>query len=160
MTSDPPDNDEAASDEERAAASALARALDGEQAGEAAREEREAAGLLRAAAGRERLGELQARAIARQAIAEASRRAPARRRSLWAAAGGLAALALALALVLQLVRRPPQLPTELRSRSAGLLVPGPFPEAQSAADRLDLVTADRMVAMRELAVRRAAGRAR
>jgi hypothetical protein len=163
MTSDPPDESDDASDEERAEAAALARALDGAEAGGAEiRAQREAAERIRAASSEGLLGELKARAIARQALLEARPPAVRRGRGRWAAAaGGLAAAALALIVALR-IGRPvlPPLPDELTSRSAGLLVPGPFPDGQSAADRLDLVTADRMAALRELKVRAAAGRAR
>jgi hypothetical protein len=36
-----------------------------------------------------------------------------------------------------------------------MLVPGPFPSTQTAAERLDLVAADRLIAFRELRLRRA-----
>jgi hypothetical protein len=73
-------------------------------------------------------------------------------------AGWLGALALVVAAMLLVLARPfldeDSLPANLRSRSAGRLVPGPFPRDQSPAARLDLVAADRLVALRELAARR------
>jgi hypothetical protein len=96
--------------------------------------------MIRAAAGKSApLGELRARQIVRAAMA------PRRRRRVW-----LLPLVAAAALLLIAVglRRPPP-PERLQSRSAGLLVPGPFPAQQTAAERLDLVTADRLIALRE-----------
>jgi hypothetical protein len=59
----------------------------------------------------------------------------------------LLAMALLLLLVLGLGRDP--VPERLRARSAGLLVPGPFPAHQTATQRLDRVTSDRLIALRE-----------
>jgi hypothetical protein len=121
-------------------------------------ETREAAELLRAATERAApLGAVRARGLARAAIDEAMqrrRRAPSmtrRRGARW-----LAAAAVAAALLLALWLRPDGdgVPARLRARSAGRLVPGPFPPTQTAAARLDRVTADRMIALREVRVRR------
>ena len=60
----------------------------------------------------------------------------------------VAAAAVLLILASGLNDRPP--PPRLCSRPAGRLVPGPFASTQSAAQRLDLVTDDRLVAWREL----------
>jgi ferric-dicitrate binding protein FerR (iron transport regulator) len=94
--------------------------------------------MIRAAAGKSApLGELRARALAREALA------PRRRRRRWPL---VAAALAAVAVLLLLIGRQPERP---RAHSAGLLVPGPFPARQSAAERLDLVTADRLIALRE-----------
>jgi hypothetical protein len=136
------DDEEEPSAGERAAAARLARALDGNQGNDTP--EAEAAAWIRAGAGREApLGELHARALARAAV-QATRRRPARR---WMLVG--AALAVLL-LVLFFGRRGDPWPERLRARSAGLLVPGPFPPTQTAAERLDLVAADRLMAFREV----------
>jgi hypothetical protein len=128
------EDDTPASLEELAAAARLARALD-EDAG---------AEQIRAAAGKAApLGELRARGLARAAVAQASR---PRRRWRWAAAASLLVAAL---LLLWLGARPSPLPERLQARSAGTLIPGPFPSTQSASNRLDLVTADRLIAFRE-----------
>jgi hypothetical protein len=119
-------DDEEPSAEELAAAARLAEALDDP-----------AAEMIRAATGKAAsLGELRARALVRSALTP-------RRRRRWP----LVAVALmAVAILLVLIGREPERP---RSHSAGLLVPGPFPAQQTAADRLDLVTADRLVALRD-----------
>lgn len=138
--------------EERAAAEALARALDGESGAGADEGDLAAAGAIAAGAGRApRLGDLAARTIARRAIQEGitKRLRPGRSRVALVAAGALAAVTLALGTWFVAVPRH-RLPARLCSRPAGLLVPGPFPDGQSAADRLDLVTTDRMVAYRDL----------
>jgi hypothetical protein len=119
-----------------------------------------AAAAIRAAARREApLGEVRARSIARAAVAEAGRHSRVHARSMraWMVAG-VAAAALAIAWGAWRARpRPDELPRELCSRSAGLLVPGPFPPSQTAAERLDLVTANRLVAFREARFRTAGG---
>jgi hypothetical protein len=93
--------------------------------------------MIRAAAGKAApLGELRARALAREALR------PRRKRRWPLVAAALAAVAI----LLVLIGRQPERP---RAHSAGLLVPGPFPARQSAAERLDLVTADRLIALRE-----------
>ena len=159
---------------EVAAAEALARLLDqggarrfsgGASAASEAQQgvdplDLEAIGLLRAASGREApLGELRARGIARGAIvaarANASRRSARRAsRFVWLAAAAALLLVVAGGRRLRPTEAPPQ---ELCSRSAGLLVPGPFPSTQSAADRLDRVTEDRLLALREIRYRSLAG---
>jgi hypothetical protein len=129
------DDDNPASPEELQAAQRLATALERESADQSAE-------MIRAAAGRAApLGELRARALVREAV-----QAPRRRRRRWPLALPLLAVALLL-LVLGLGRDP--VPERLRARSAGLLVPGPFPARQTAAQRLDLVTSDRLIALRE-----------
>lgn len=167
------DDDEPATPEELAAAAALARALDGGASAETAfdsgsqggvdAQDLAAVGRLRAVAGREApLGELRARALARAAVGEAlGRRARSRRRHLVAASLAVAVAALLALRIIVLRPEPPSvLPDRLASRSAGLLVPGPFPSSQTEAQRLDAITADRLVAYRELRVRAVAGRAR
>jgi hypothetical protein len=147
------DDDQPQSPEEMEAAAALAAALDGEGPPRAARHmpELEAASSIAAAAGREApLGELRALGLARAAVTESVRRRAARqRRRRWLWTSGAVAAA-ALVLILVSVRGDRALPPRLCSRPAGRLVPGPFPSEQSAAQRLDLVTADRLVAWREL----------
>ncbi|HVE84987.1 MAG TPA: hypothetical protein VND93_19185, partial [Myxococcales bacterium] len=61
-----------------------------------------------------------------------------------------AVAALVVAALLPRLVRTGELPARLCSRPAGRLVPGPFPPSQTAAERLDLVTNDRLIAMREL----------
>jgi hypothetical protein len=135
--------------EEREAAARLARALDGTEPADTP--EAEAATLVRAAAGRAApLGELRARGLARAAV-QAARPRRARR---WPWALG-AALAVLLLFVL-VGRRGDPWPARLRARSAGLLVPGPFPPTQTAAERLDLVAAERLMAFREVRLARLA----
>jgi hypothetical protein len=157
------DEEKPATPEEEAAAAALAEALDGKLDG-ADPGDAVAIGLIRAAAGKEApLGELRARGIARAAVEEAKRRSlapvekPARRRVRSWTAGGFLAVAAAAALAVFLgargMRSAPELPVELSSRTAGMLVPGPFPDEQTAAQRLDAVTADRLVALREVRLR-------
>ncbi len=154
----PPPGEAEASEAERAEAEALRRMLDGEGGDEAkaqpAEDDRIAIGLIRAASGKEPpLGALRGRGIAREAIATAikqgeRRQAGFRRRVL--IAGALAA-ALVLAIGARAtIGRPAPLPERLCSRSAGMLVPGPFPASQTAAARLDVVLDDRLVAFREL----------
>ena len=138
------------SEEERAAAAALARTLDGEPPGSPT-DETAAVALLQAATGQAPpLGELAARRLAHGALVEV------RRRRRWLIGGGLAAGLAAAAAMLLLLAPPgePAWPKHLQSRSAGLLVPGPFPSTQSPADRLDLVAADRLVAWREVRLQR------
>jgi hypothetical protein len=157
------DDEKAPDPEELAAAEAFAKGLEGGPGGDP--EDLAAAGMIRAAAGKPpRLGDVASRAIARQALAGASARAkaPARpRRARFLAAG---AIAFAAACAVALLARPlldggGPLPQRLQSRTAGMLVPGPFPPDQTAAQRLDLVAADRLVAFREVArYARAGGR--
>jgi hypothetical protein len=133
------DDEEPASPEELAAAARLAAELDG------IADANHTAGMIRAASGNAApLGELRARALARSALQ------PRRRPRWWRAVAVLAAAALVLLWVG--LRRDP-LPSQLEARSAGLLVPGPFPASQTAAQRLDLVAADRLIALREARVR-------
>ncbi len=157
------DDEKPATPEEEAAAAALAEALDGRLDG-ADPGDAVAIGLIRAAAGKEApLGELRARGIARAAVEEAKRRSlapvekPVRRRGRLWTAGGLLAMAVAAAVVVFLgangMRSAPELPVELSSRTAGMLVLGPFPAEQTAAQRLDAVTADRLIALREVRLR-------
>ncbi|MSP62749.1 MAG: hypothetical protein EXR72_20945 [Myxococcales bacterium] len=144
-----PGNDDEADLEERAAAEALARAFDGEDAGTAA--DREFAGMIGAAAGRSApLGEIRARGLARDAVLEVQRRARRARRPRWPWAMLGVAASVAIALLAMRVVLPEPAPEHLRSRSAGRLVPGPFPKAQTAAERLDRVAADRLIAFREV----------
>jgi hypothetical protein len=152
------DDDKPASPEEEDAARALADALDGTSQ-RADANDRRAASLIRAAAGHEApLGELRARGLARAALARFT--ADRRRARTWRLLGGLA-IAAALAIVIGVLRRPSaQVPLALCSRSAGMLVPGPFPPGQSAAARLDAVADNRLDALRELRLRRLAGGAR
>jgi len=168
------DDDKPVSPEEEAAARALAEALDGRSSGDAPVEPGDlaAATRIRAVSGREApLGELRARGIARAAIAAASAKkatappeakpAPRPRQWLWALASLAAAACLALGVWASGgagSAATAKLPERLRSRSAGLLVPGPFPASQTAADRLDVVTTDRMVAFREVRARRLGAR--
>jgi ferric-dicitrate binding protein FerR (iron transport regulator) len=157
--------DDDATPEERAAAQALARALDGDESAldtAAAADDLAAANVVRAAAGRApRLGDVAARLVARRAFDETARREHARtaaRRTFARRALGGAALAVALIALVIWLRPRPRLAPALCSRPAGRLLPGPFPKDQSPSARLDLVTADRMIALRELGVRRARGR--
>lgn len=150
--------------EERQAAEAMARALDGGEADVAslAGPEREAIGVLRAGAGlAPPLGELKAHQLVRAAAQAATRRQATRtqrrwQRGVWAGAAA-AALVLAVLAVGKAPWRPEPLPEALCSRPAGLLVPGPFPTSQSPAQRLDVVTEDRLVALREVRLRALAG---
>lgn len=156
--------------DERAAAEEMARALSG---GAPARSDlpglsaldAEAVGLIRTAAGRELpLGDVKARSMARFAVETARRRAAhaaqgRRRRAAWAGVAAAAALLLLLGGG-RLLRPRPGLPDQLCSRSAGMLVPGPFPAGQGAAERLDRVTEDRLVALREVRLRELSGRPR
>lgn len=150
--------------EERAAAQAMARALDGGEADLASlpSAEREALGVLRAGAGRAApLGELKAKGLVRAAMQSSQRRQATRTRQRWQRAvwAGAAAAAVLLA-VLAVERgpwRPEPLPEALCSRPAGMLVPGPFPPGQGPAERLDKVTEDRLVALREVRLRALAG---
>ena len=171
-----PDADEA----EREAAAAFARALDGEaprSATDPHAPELEIAQLVRAAAGRAApLGELRARGLARAAVEEARRgpiaaeaaanvvqpvqRRRSARRWVFASFGMAAAFAVVAGLALGTLSSRNARPPRLLARSAGLLVPGPFPAEQTAAQRLDVVTADRLVAFREHRARSAAGRGR
>jgi len=149
------DDDSPPSPEEAAEAAALAKALEG--AGtrsplpSSVTDDLATAMAISAAAGRQApLGDVQARGLARAAVVAATRRRaiePQRRRWFWAT--GLVAVAAAILLLVRFGLRP-ELPARLCSRSAGMLVPGPFPSTQSAADRLDMVAADRLVAWREL----------
>lgn len=154
-----PDEAEA-TEAERAEAEALRRMLAGEAAGPTPSEDdRIAVGIIRAATGKEApLGALRGRGIAREAVEEAVRRGARRhagfRRRVLVASTMAAALVLAIG-GRALLTRPAQLPDRLCSRSAGMLVPGPFPASQTAAARLDVVTDDRMVAFRELRLGRA-----
>jgi len=139
------DEDPPPSAEEVAGAEELRRALEGEGT---LSEEAAAAGLISASAGRAvPLGDLAARRIVRAARAEVERkrrRAPGPGR--WAAGALGAAVAAAIALFLLL---PPAVPVQLRSRPSDLLVPGPFPPGQTAAQRLDVVVTDSMIAFRD-----------
>jgi hypothetical protein len=134
------DDDKPASPEELEAARRLAAAL--ETVADAGPD----AEMIRAATGRSApLGELRARALVREALL-----APRRRRRWWPLALPLLAAAILLLLLgpwFGLGRDP--VPERLRARSAGLRVPGPFPGRQTAAQRLDRVTSDRLVALRE-----------
>jgi hypothetical protein len=165
------DDEQPPTDDELAAAEALRRTLDGSEHGrdELAGDDRSsadraedarAAQLIAAASGAApRLGDVAARAIVRRAADEAARRrddARARRelargrsrtRRRIALAAALSSLAAAALVLVWLAPRTP--PRAWQSRSAGLLVPGPFPADQTAAQRLDVVTTDRMVALRE-----------
>ena len=133
------DDDQPPSPEELEAAARLAAALERDPAAE----------LIRAGSGRAApLGEPRARALARAALAPRRRR-----RRLWMVALPLMAVAILLLLV---ANSEQPLPERLQARSAGLLVPGPFPTQQTAAERLDLVTADRLIALREARCRRGA----
>jgi hypothetical protein len=124
------EDDEQPSPEELAQAAQLAADLDRNETVE----------LIRAAKGHAMpLGDVRARALAREAV-----RGRPRRQLRWIPI--VAAVAILLVMV-ALRPRPPR--TELQSRSAGLLVPGPFPADQTAAQRLDIVTTDRLVALRE-----------
>ncbi len=147
-------DDEKPTPDEEAAAAALAGLLDGKSA-PADPDDRAAVEMIRAAAGKAPpLGGIAARRIARAAVGEASRRRS--RRRIWATlATALAAAAVMLALVRAIDPGRPEVPRALTSRSAGMLVPGPFPDGQTAAQRLDLVTTDRMVALREVRLLRA-----
>ena len=129
----PEDDDKPPSSDELEAAARLAAAL--------ARDE--IAEMLRAAAGHAApLGELRARGLAREAV----RSLPRQRRRPWPLV--IAVVAVALLFIAIRLRTDP-LPERLQARSAGLLVPGPFPATQTAAERLDLVTADRLITLRE-----------
>jgi len=139
------DEDRPPSAEELAGAEELRRALEGERTPS---EEAKVAGLISASAGRAvPLGDIAARRIVRAARAEADRK---RRRATgpgrWAAGGLALAAAAAIALFLVL---PSTVPAHLRSRPSDPLVPGPFPPGQTAAQRLDLVVTDRMIALRD-----------
>lgn len=149
------DEEKSATEEERAAAAALADGLDGRPGGDPG--DLEAALMIRSAAGKApRLGEVAARAVVRQAILAAGKKGAAAARSPRARfTTGIALAAVAAATLFMFARQvldggTAQLPARLRSRSAGMLVPGPFPVEQTAAQRLDLVTADRLVAFREV----------
>ena len=149
------DDDDHPTHEEEDAARALADALDGtSQRADAG--DRRAASLIRAASGKEApLGDLRARGLARAAVARFT--AIRRRARTWRLLGGLAVAAV-LAIAIGILRRsPPPLPLALCSRSAGMLVPGPFPPGQTAAARLDAVADNRLDALRELRLRRLAG---
>ena len=104
------------------------------------------------------LGELRSRGIAREAMRRSQTAQPKRslstfdRRRVVGAGMGLVAAA-AVVVVLLLRGGSTAVPERLCSRSAGLLVPGPFPTAQTAAERLDVVAGDRLVAYRELRFR-------
>jgi hypothetical protein len=127
------DDEQPPSPEELAQAAQLAGAL----------ERNDTAELIRAAAGHAMpLGDVRARALAREAVRGRARP----RRRMVSALLSLAAVAL---LLLFFALRPTSPPDRLQSHSAGLLVPGPFPADQTAAQRLDLVSADRMIALRE-----------
>jgi hypothetical protein len=146
------DDDKPGSPEELAAAEQLARALDGE--GPLPDE----VNLIAAATGRAPpLGELRARGLARAALDESlKRRARPARWPKWL--GAVAALlVLVVALASWLIGDRGELPDRLRAHSAGLLVPGPFPLSQTAAERLDVVTTDRLMAFREVRYRAARG---
>jgi len=141
------DEDRPPSAEELAGAEELRRALEGERTPS---EEAKVAGLISASAGRGvPLGDVAARRIVRAARAEADRRrrrAPAR----WAAGGLAVAVAVAVAAAIPLfLVLPSTVPARLRSRPSDPLVPGPFPPGQTAAQRLDLVVTDRMIAFRD-----------
>jgi hypothetical protein len=144
------DDEDPPSPEELAAAEALRRALEGDLT----RDDTDArtARMIAAAAGRApRLGDLAARAIVLRAFAEVGREqrpaaGPARARRRWRISGLLGAATAALVLV---TLATPRVPRRWQSRPGGLLVPGPFPPQQTAAQRLDLVTTDRMMALRE-----------
>jgi hypothetical protein len=138
------------SPEELASAEGLRRALEGGPAAPGDEEAR-AARMIVASAGREpALGDLPAHRIVRGAIAEAERkrsgsgRGRALRRWSVGVFGGAAVAALVLITVAL-----PTMPRRWMSRPSGLLVPGPFPPGQTAAQRLDLVATDRMEAFRE-----------
>lgn len=113
--------DDDPSPEELAGAEALRRALDG---------------------GAPQLGELAARRIVRGALAEAKRKWLLR----WSTGvltGSIAAALVLFALAFS------GTPLGWRSRPGGLLVPGPFSRTQTAAQRLDVVAANRMEAFRD-----------
>jgi hypothetical protein len=116
-----PMNDDESSPEELAGAEALRRALDG---------------------GAPPLGELAARRIVRSALTEAKRKWLRR----WSAGVLTGAVAAALALIMVAL---PGMPRQWTSRSGGLLVPGPFSSTQTAAQRLDVVAANRLGAFRD-----------
>jgi len=150
------DDEKPATPEEEREAAALAEFLDG-KADRADVADRAAVEMVRASAGRASpLGEVAARRMAREAVLWSLRRR-ARRRFFATAVSAIAAAAIVVVVARAVAPRPP-LPRELSSRSAGLLVPGPFPDEQTAAKRLDLVTNDRMVALREIRLRRARGK--
>jgi hypothetical protein len=144
------DDEDPPSPEELAAAEALRRALEGDRTGDDA--EARTARLIAAAAGRApRLGDVAARAIVVRAFAEVGSeprpaKGPARARRRWRMGGLLGAATAALVLAMLTT---PRLPRRWQSRPGGLLVPGPFPPQQTAAQRLDLITTDRMIALRE-----------
>jgi hypothetical protein len=138
------------SPEELAGAGELRRALEGEPAAPG-HEQAQAAALIVASVGHEpALGDIAARRIVRGALAEVERkrsgsgRGRALRRWSVGVLGGAAAAALVLFTVAL-----PGTPRRWMSRPSGLLVPGPFPPGQTAAQRLDLVTTDRIEAFRE-----------
>ena len=144
--------------EEKRQAEALARALAEGDLGLVDEGDRSAIGLL-STLGKSKempLGELRARGIAREALRSQApkieRGGRGRGRRIALGAMGFAAAA-AVMIALSLRTLSPTVPERLCSRSAGALVPGPFPASQTAAERLDVVAADRLVAYRELRLR-------
>lgn len=141
--------DQPPSPEELAAAEALRRALDGETDARDD-EDAQAAAMIAASVGRpSRLGDLAARGVVRRAMAEAARKSSLpgdRSLRRWRVGGMLGAAAAAMILFTLVF---PATPRRWQSRSAGLLVPGPFPRDQTAAQRLDVITTDRMIAFRD-----------
>jgi hypothetical protein len=127
--------------EELAEAEALRQALEG---GSRASEDAQAAALVAAASGR--LGDVAARRIVRAAVA-AARKRPSQLAQLRRSAG--VALGAAAAAVVLFVVALPDTPRTWMSRPAGSVVPGPFSSQQTAAQRLDLIAANRLEAFRE-----------
>src|SRR5262249_7695137 len=124
------DEDQPVTAEEAAEAGALARALDGESQAHA-----EAGGVGAGKGGARRappLGELAARRLIQRAAAEvATKKTRTRARRGWLAGAALAAAALLLLVTPRADRQRRALPARLCSRTAGLLVPGPFPDGQT-----------------------------
>jgi hypothetical protein len=141
------DDDHPPSAEELAAAESLRSALEAGRTQAPRSDEARAAALIAHGAGREvPLGDLAARAAVRGALDQVQRARAASRRRRWAASALATAAAAAIALV---AIGPEQTPRRWQSRPSDALTPGPFPPGQSAARRLDVVIADRMIALRE-----------
>lgn len=144
------DDERQPSPEELARAEALRLALEGEPAAPGDEDARTARSIGVASGHALRLGDLATRRIVRGALAEAERKRSGSRRgrALRGWRVGVFTGSAAAALVLLTVALP-SAPRRWRSRPSGLLVPGPFPPGQTAAQRLDLVTSDRIEAFRE-----------
>lgn len=83
-----------------------------------------------------------------------------RRRRTFRTVLAIAAVLLLVVLASVVLRRGESLPERLRSRETATLIPGPFPDEQTATDRIDLIYSDRLGSFRELQLSPAATRAR